>query len=370
MATPRQRHGFRIATHLALALAGFWIGRHLFPDLSGSGSLPRGQRSDQGSPPTGSAVAVGQPKAAPVGVRSNSRDSGRDSDWETLLRTAQTGESDEILKRLRALHREPDLSRQMLGQQLLIGRLAEIAPERALAEAAALGGTHERAMAETVVMARWAMRDPVAAADYLTENSASFGVLDAQQRRITGTVAGAWAESDPNAAAEWALAQPVESRGDALSAVVRRVAASDPERATEILNRLPEGFERTELVESMVQFLAESDPDAMAAWALRLPGDSERVVATAQSVRAWSDQNPEAAAQWVSALPAGPVRDAAIASLLTGSSFLQSPETSAAWIEQIGDEDLRLSARQSLDFRWRTLDPETHSASGDGSERP
>ena len=370
MASLGQRHWFRIATHLALALAGFWIGRHLFPDLSGSGILPRGQHSSPGSQSTGSAVAVGHPKPAPVGIRSNSRDSGRDSDWEALLQTAQGGDSDEILTRLRALHREPDLSRQILGQQLLIGRLAEIAPQRALAEAAALGGTHERAMAETVVMARWASTDPVAAADYLAENSASFGMLDAHQRRITGAVAGAWAGSDPTAAAEWALAQPVESRGDALDAVVRRVAASDPERATEILNRLPEGFERTELVRSMVGFLAASNPDTMAAWSLRLPGDSERITATAWAVQSWSNQDPESAAQWVSALPEGRVRDAAIASLITGSPFLQSPETSAAWIEQIGDEDLRLSARQSLDFRWRTLDPDTHPSSGDGSERP
>lgn len=41
--------------------------------------------------------------------------------------------------------------------------------------------------------------------------------------------------------------------------------------------------------------------------------------------------------------------NAAIASLINGSSFLQSPETPAAWIQQITDDDLRASAEQSLE---------------------
>ncbi len=66
----------------------------------------------------------------------------------------------------------------------------------------------------------------------------------------------------------------------------------------------------------------------------------------------------------VSALPEGPVRDAAITSIITGSSFLQSPKTSADWIRQIADDDLRTSAEQSLDLEWRTLEPETSTATG------
>ena len=370
MASLFQRHGFRIATHLGIALMGFWIGRHVLPNGSGLEASSREQRTGTGGVSGVTDPHSGRSGPKPVGVRVKSSNASRDSDWEALLRTAQGGDSDEILNRLRTLHREPDLSRQILGRQLLIGRLAEIAPQRALAEAAALEGSQERSMAEVVVMARWASRDPVSASDYLAENSATFGRLDEHQRHIAGAVAAAWAGSDPGAAADWALDQPVESRGDALGAVIRTVAASDPERATEILNRLPEGFERTELVGSLVESLAESDPGAMAAWSLRLPGESERLVATAQSVRSWSNQDPESAAQWVSNLPEGPVRDAAIASLITGSSFLQSPETSAAWIEQIGDEDLRATAGQSLDFRWRTLDPETHPDFVDGSSQP
>lgn len=358
------RRWWLTSTHLGLALVGFWMGRQFMPRGTDRGTVASRFAADTRTDPAATAIRGDRAGGTSNKPQPKGRWDKRTVDWEHLIQLSQTGESDEVLAQLRALHREPDLSRQLLGGQLLIGRLAEIAPQRALAEAAALPGSESRAMAEVVVMTRWAMRDPVAASDYLAENAASFGFLDAHQRRIAATIAKAWAQSDPDAASEWALAQPVELRGDALDAVVRNIAASDPEAATEILNRLPEGFERTELIGSMVASLAESNPDAMAAWSLALPGDSERTTATAWAVRHWSDQDPESASQWVSALPRGPVRDAAIASLIGGSSFLQSPETSAAWIQQITDDDLRTSAEQSLDLRWRTLEPESYTATG------
>ena len=363
IATP-QRRWFLTATHLGLALMGFWLGRQFMPRVTDAEALPPRLPSDTRSVPGATATRGDRAGGTSNKPQAKGRWDKRTVDWERVIQLSQTGDSDEVLSQLRALHREPDLSRQLLGSQLLIGRLAEIAPQRALAEAAALFGRESRAMAEEVVMTRWAMRDPVAASDYLAENAASFGFLDAHQRSIAATVARAWAQSDPEAAAEWALSQPVELRGDALGAVVRNIAASDTEAATEILNRLPEGFERTELLESMVASLAESNPDAMAAWSLALPGDAERTKATALAVEFWSNQDPESAAQWVSALPKGPVRDAAIASLINGSSFLQSPETSEGWIQQITDDDLRASAEQSLDLRWRTLESESYTATG------
>ena len=363
IATPNRRW-WLTATHLGLALVGFCVGRQFVPRVTDGGTLPPRLFSDTRAVHGATVIPGDRAGGTSNKPQAKGRWDKRTVDWERLIQLSQTGDSDEILAQLRALHREPDLSKQLLGGQLLIGRLADIAPLRALAEAAALSGRESRAMAEEVVMTRWAMRDPVAASDYLAENAASFGFLDAHQRSIAATVARAWAQSDPEAAAEWALSQPVELRGDALGAVVRNIAGYDPEAATEILNRLPEGFERTELIESMVASLAESNPDAMAAWSLALPGDSERTTATALAVESWSNQDPESAAQWVSALPKGPVRDAAIASLINGSSFLLSPETSAAWIQQIADDDQRTSAEQSLDLRWRTLDPESYTAIG------
>ena len=107
-----------------------------------------------------------------------------------------------------------------------------------------------------------AHHDPAQAAELLES------LPRAEKWNATVHVAWKWTEQDLAAATQWAeqVTDPAV-RAPALEIVVRAVARSDVTQATAMLEKLPDGRLRDDVVRSFINEIEQADPDAAATWA-------------------------------------------------------------------------------------------------------
>ena len=83
-----------------------------------------------------------------------------------------------------------------------------------------------------MLLSAWAKHDPLAALDYASANT---GSPFARQSILTS-----WAATDPIAAMRWAEDNHEGNEANPwMVGVIRGIAASDPERATQLMNSMP-----------------------------------------------------------------------------------------------------------------------------------
>lgn len=131
------------------------------------------------------------------------------------------------------------------------------------------------------------------------------------QTNLLQTATYDWISRDPNAALDWIL------------------SVNDPSL-------------REKLIAIGSQAYAATDPRLAADWLVSTVKSDETLNdAVVHVVDAWTTKNPAEAAQWVSALPAGPMRDAAIYTVV--SQWLPSDRggngPAGAWILNLPEED-------------------------------
>jgi hypothetical protein len=102
--------------------------------------------------------------------------------------------------------------------------------------------------------------------------------------------------------------------------------------------------------------LAERDPVAAGKWFATLPSS----VATQETARmvmsAWLPRDPDAVARWVESLPAGAPRDEAARVFIQETAQI-SPTGAAEWVETVADPALRQQSALWVYWQWRTGDP-------------
>ena len=155
------------------------------------------------------------------------------------------------------------------------------------------------------LVARWAETDPRAAANFAL--SPDSGSID-----FFGTVAGAWAQTDPRAAKDWVLSlPPCPVRSSALSSLLEATAKNDPEAALQFLLALPPASFPNVDCRKIFSAWAEKDAAAAGSRALALVPGKHRSDAFTSIVHSWAQTNPQAAIAWATQIPdPGPRRDA------------------------------------------------------------
>lgn len=219
---------------------------------------------------------------------------------------------------------------------------------------------------QQLVLKEWARHDLPGAVAYL-----SGGALNLKQKNEwSGPILEAWGGSDPAAALDWAVSHlSGTSRARAGGGLIKTVASSDPDRALEILERLPSGWTRDQSVgtiaETVLQgkekpavlegmqwmtsvpdpFLRDSllaaaagklmttAPEEFLAW-LKTPEGSQASFGVLQATaRRMRDANGAAAMEWVAGLrpeAVEPVRDKVL-----GDWLFEKPALAGAWVRDL-----------------------------------
>ncbi len=138
--------------------------------------------------------------------------------------------------------------------------------------------------------------------------------------------AGLWAPFDADAASQWVLALPEESRAQALI--------------------------------GLGEAWAEQDPPAAAGFAVNLPPGESRRTALKQAITNWVQTQPEAASAWINGFEPHPDFDEAMASVATLRFLVeQNTELSLDWAAHISDAALRDGTIGEIVSGWSLRDP-------------
>jgi hypothetical protein len=139
-------------------------------------------------------------------------------------------------------------------------------------------------------------------------------------------IAAAWAESDPKAAADWAI---------------KSVAPGKP---------------LEDAIVSVVQRWTQQAPQEASTWVVAFPSGNLRDTALQELVKLWTDKDSDAAGKWLGALSAGSIRDVSVGAYVT-KLVLQSPETAVHWANEIQDDSFRVRKLEAVGELWLGTDP-------------
>jgi hypothetical protein len=248
-----------------------------------------------------------------------------------------------------------------------------------------IGNIHERSARFCDLMRRWSELDARGAFEYLnvlaegemkTEAMAAvaktLAFSDPQylaarvmqmpsnrsRRDIIQELTKSWSESDLHAALEWAEKLPHDlSRKDALAIIREQWASEKPEEASSQISQIPAGDSRNSLITAIAAQWGLSDPKKALEWAATLPV-SEKNLATSNLIGAWAQKDPLKAGGYVAQLPAGELQNQAAMSVISSWSA-KSPADSAAWVLQFPEGMLQEQGLHEVMNAWTTRDSES-----------
>lgn len=228
---------------------------------------------------------------------SSSREGGS-SRRETASRTPRasgersTATMDERLTKMEEIVRGEnalDRSRSMLAW---IDSLAPSEFQAAVDRFRSLGITEERMGEYAMLLTAWAEIDPMAALAYTKEKT--------RGGMATNTVLAAWASRDPEAAIAWAEANHEgEEANPYMVGIIRSIVATNPTRATALLQGLPFSSERGEALTAMIPHLLKDGPEAAKSWIAGLSDPRLRDGATARFAEEMAKTDPANTASWL-----------------------------------------------------------------------
>jgi hypothetical protein len=269
------------AACLAVGLGGFVAGK-LTGGSSGSGETEQLlERAQQVSSERTSSARGDNPSRSANTSRTPRSSSGRPAAGiEDRL-----AKMEEIVRGENAL----DRSRAMLAW---IDSLSPSEFEAAVAHFRSLGITDNRLGEYAMLLTAWAEVDPMAALAYTTANT--------RGGMATGTVLSAWASRDPESAIAWAEAKHEGDEANPyMVGIIRSLAATNPTRATELLQALPFSGERGEALRAMMPHLLKQGPEAAKSWIAGLSDERLRDGATARFAEEMAKADPAGTASWL-----------------------------------------------------------------------
>jgi hypothetical protein len=156
---------------------------------------------------------------------------------------------------------------------------------------------------------------------------ANVQMLGGDKSDLSGILAGQWGLYDPDQAAQWVATLPTDSG----------------------INL----YRRQALVSLGVSW-AQSDPLAAANFAIQLPPGVARQNMLATSLDSWATEHPDEAAQWLNQSSANPDLKFVVRSLATSPKMIDSdPSEAITWANTIqDDEPVRLQTLTLIMNRW------------------
>ena len=269
---------------------------------------------------------------------------------------------------------QPAAARQLLGDLVSQQQLAAGNPDDAK------GVSHNLGTNDPVATARWidSWND-----EMLTAVGSGFRLQFVQ----------GWAESNPAAAFEWALAQSQRANtpaDDLIRDALQLWLNDDRSAASAWIEALPAGKMRERASQALAEYLfqngdsadaalaysagaaadtrgevaqrfasafANKDVSAAAEWSLTLPAGAARFNAIKATSSVWLAKDPRAAMAWFEQLPGGSDHDAT-ASAFAAITVHADPSAAVEWVGQITDPKARADAAISVFEIWSWTDPQ------------
>jgi len=165
-----------------------------------------------------------------------------------------------------------------------------------------------------------------------------------------------WAQSDPRAAADWAVRLPDGPvRDRAIASLTNAWTRRDPLAAADFALGLHTGPGRQEAIVSVVSGWAAHDPRAAGNWVENFPTGETRSYGIGNVADTWMRTDPVAAMAWVQRLPAGSDRDTALHAS-AGCLLELHPDLAATVAAAISDETLRNAQTERAIAAWMAVD--------------
>jgi len=219
-----------------------------------------------------------------------------------------------------------------------------------VADFRATGMSNSNLSEYAMLLSAWAKHDPLAALDFSEKNT---GNSFARQ-----TILSTWANSDLDGAMAWANShfQGAPDQGNPwMVGVIRGIAASDPARATQLMQEMPQSRERGDALAALVPTVMAQGPDAAMAWADSLQDPSLRDRAMREIAPRLAEKDPRTAANW---LAAANTADAANTMDDVMTAWMRNnPSEAAGYYETLPAGDLRTEALSSMIASMASSDP-------------
>lgn len=293
-----------------------------------------------------------------------------------LLRHADTATLDRLLAEAGTLERSRDAR---ATKSIILARYAELDPVAAVRAAMATTGSDDALV--RAVFGAWAKYDHAAALEHartLPELQRRYavvavlgtaGALHADEKRKIAesfAVLPAYARmqaqesalDDPVAAWNDAVAthgsQPDATGREALWRIAQRWADSDPRAAVAAVAALPASMQRQSWLSTLIKHWARVDLAAASTWAEALPPTPERAGLLANLAGVIAEDAPLEAIAFAEALT-GNARRQAIGSALFAWAE-QDPSAAMAALDEVGDHIMRMGWQQQIAGRWASQD--------------
>lgn len=227
-----------------------------------------------------------------------------------------------------------------------LSNLGKSDPVRALALAEELDGV-DRSIATEAVLRAWGRQDARAAAAWLDTSGN-------KTTNAVASVAGHYAELDPEGAFEWLQDQSDEAQRRAISLVVQRLAAESPESTLRMINRIRDSNAKQDAGSQLISTWAASDPQAAIRAIPRMDASmGQNLYQTAFS--AWSRTDPDGATAFLDQVPSSN-RDSAIQGVLQQTAF-SNVDLAERLYNRLDDDGARRWAASILYMSLRVDDP-------------
>ena len=306
------------------------------------------------------------PEEALAWARANDR-----GDWGrlTMQVLTQVAATDPELALREALATRNSNQRRNLLQNI-ISQVVDRSPAMATRMLDRIENPADRRQAAVSVIGSWAQKDPVAAVNWalaqdprtadelLTHVGSMLPRMDldaamlvlprldgpqAQQMRVS--VAERLAQTRSVADAQAFIRQFAGEEGyqNLQSAVIQGVARHDTYLARQMIEQLPSSGDRDMAYAQIIARHAQDNPHEAAAWIDSISDDVQRASAAGNVASNWYNNDPVAATRWVETLPRGEMRDMAIVRM--SSHFVEMTPAQQNLIDSIEDENTRNQAQ-------------------------
>lgn len=172
-----------------------------------------------------------------------------------------------------------------------------------------------------------------------------------------GSVAGAYAQSDPTKAIQWVRRfQDEPNYPQMVQQVVMNAAGNNPELVLDIIDRTADGKQREQLLAGVMPMLAHTAPESAARLLDDISDENLRSQTIGMVASAWAQADLPAARKWVASLPSGSARDQALTSMIRSAAV--SADDALSLIRQIQSPEQRQNAVLNAAIQLASTDPE------------
>lgn len=257
--------------------------------LIGAGGFMAGRLSSNHPPGDAVELPAGAGSGRPGVERSRHSSIDTKSNTQRLQRTDRES-SRQAVARLNSIMRSEDPLDRNRALFALIDRLNPDDFKEAVESFRRLGFTESRLGEYALLISAWAKMDPFAALDFVRS--------DPDGQFATDTVLTTWASRDPDAARRWAESNHVgDGPNPYLAGVIRGIAETNPELATQMLCEMPQGAERNSALRGILPQLMAQGPEVARSWIESLSDNALRDGALRQITKDMATLDPAGTAQ-------------------------------------------------------------------------